>query len=232
MNKNVLWLFPLLTLIAIAPFTPWLDLKVTQFFYNSENPLLERFSSGPQLDFVFNYLIIPAWVVFILSAIGLVLSYLTKKFRNWQSSCLVLVLTFIVGAGFLTHLTLKDHWGRPRPKQVTEFGGIQEFRPFYSPNFFNQPEPSKSFPCGHCTMGFYFFALGLVGNRLKKKWMVLTGYGLAISLGTLLGTVRIIQGGHFFSDVLVGALVMWLTALAMDYLVYSSENALEQSSII
>jgi membrane-associated PAP2 superfamily phosphatase len=230
-NKNMLWLLPILFLIMITPFTPWLDMTITGLFYHAENPLLERFSFGPFFDFAFNYLVIPAWVVFILSALFLVLSYVSKKFKSWQSPCLVLLLTFIVGAGFFTHLMLKDHWGRPRPKQVSEFGGIQEFRPYYSPNFFNQPEPSKSFPCGHCTMGFYFFALALIGKRLNKKWMIYAGYSLAIGLGTLLGSVRIMQGGHFFSDVLFSACLMWLTALSMDFLVYSSQESILEESL-
>ena len=71
----------------------------------------------------------------------------------------------VVGAGFIVHTALKDHWGRPRPKQIIAFGGEQTFRPFYSPNFFHQPEPSKSFPCGHCTMGFYFFAVAFALRR-------------------------------------------------------------------
>ena len=49
-----------------------------------------------------------------------------------------------IGVGLFTHILLKDHWGRPRPKQVTQFGGTQEFHPFYKPNFFDQPQPSRA----------------------------------------------------------------------------------------
>ena len=217
MNKYTLsWLLPIIFMILIAPFTPWLDLSITRYFYQPENSALERF--------IFNYGIMPAWIVFILSTIFLCLSYIMKRFTSWRAPCLVLVLTFIMGAGFFTHLLLKDHWGRPRPRQVTEFGGTQNFRPFYSPNFFDQPEPSKSFPCGHCSMGFYFFALALVGYRLNKKWLMYLGLWTALALGILLGVFRIMQGGHFFSDVVFSALLMWLTALSMDFLIYPNEH--------
>lgn len=222
--SNKRWLIPTLLLILIAPLTPLLDLSITSLFYHPENPLLDRFSSGPFFDFLFYDGIIPAWVVAILSASIYVLSYLSKKLKHLRSPALVLTLSLIIGAGFFTHLVLKDHYGRPRPKQVIQFGGTQEFRPFYSPNLFNQPEPSKSFPCGHCSMGFYFFALGLVGSRLNKKWMTYLGFSLALVLGSLLGIARIMQGAHFFSDVLFSAWLMWVTALSIDYIVYSSER--------
>lgn len=227
-SKSLSWILPIILMILITPFTPWLDLKITSLFYHPENSLLDRFSTGPFFDFFFVQGMFPAWTVFALSTLFLGLSCFLNKFKFWRSPLLVLVLTFVMGAGFFTHLVLKDHWGRPRPKQVTQFGGIQEFRPFYSPNIFNQPEPSKSFPCGHCSMGFFFFALALVGKRLNKKWLTYLGMTIAIVLGSVLGVVRIMQGGHFFSDVLFSALLMWLTAYGMDYLVYSSEEEEEE----
>lgn len=221
MNKNyLLWLIPLLLMAFIAPFTPWLDLEITNHFYHPENPAFERFSTGPTFDFLFNYGIFPGWVLFISATLLFLFSCVLKRFKKFYAPSLVLILTLIVGAGFITHFVLKDHWGRPRPKQTIEFGGTQDFRPFYSPNIFNDKEPAKSFPCGHCSMGFYFFALAVVGMRIKNKRLTYSGFALALFFGVLLGTARIMQGGHYFSDVLFGALIMWLTALAMDYLVY------------
>lgn len=218
------WLLPILLMILITPFTPWLDLTITRYFYEPQNPALERFSEQPFFNFLFNYGILPAWALFIASIITFIASFSYKPLKAWKSPSLVLILTLVIGAGFLTHFVLKDHWGRPRPKQVIEFGGTQNFRPFYSPNIFHQPQPSKSFPCGHCSMGFYFFALALVGIRTKNKWLTYLGFSLAISLGILLGLGRIAQGGHFFSDVLFSALLLWLTALSIDHLVYAKED--------
>ena len=46
--------------------------------------------------------------------------------------------------------------------------------------------------------------------------------GLIISfgLGILLSMARIVQGGHFISDVLFAALLMWETAYFVDWLVF------------
>ena len=59
-------------------------------------------------------------------------------------------------------------------------------------------------------MGFYFFAVAIVCHRLGWKKMAYASFGFAIALGTVLGITRMAQGGHFFSDILVSALIMWL----------------------
>lgn len=150
----------------------------------------------------------------------LLLSFTFDRFRSWRKPSLLLVFTLSIGAGIIVHAILKDHWGRPRPRQAIEFNGQQEFRPFWKPNFFSQPEPSKSFPCGHCTMGFAFFAFYFLGKRLNKPWVSIIGLSLAFFLGTTLGAVRILQGGHFFSDVLISALILWFTAYFSDQFLY------------
>ncbi len=219
-NKSLLWVIPILLVALLAPFTPYLDLTIERYFYALGEGNVEHFVVHPVFEFIYNYGVIPSWIVAIPAMIILVLSYLIKSWKPWRSHALYLVITLAIGAGFIVHAALKDHWGRPRPKQVIEFGGIQEFRPFYEPNFFHQPEPSKSFPCGHCSVGFYFFSLVFLGWRLRKRWITNTGWIVGIGLGIALGITRMAEGGHFFSDVIITALIMWLTALACDWLIY------------
>ncbi len=217
------WLIPLILMLFITPFTPWLDLKVTHLFYTPDPYGIDHFKSGPFFDFLFNYGIFPAWILVGIAVIAALLSYFVDSFKKWQKPALVAILTLAIGAGFITHLVFKDHWGRPRPKQSIEFGGSQNFRPYYSPNLFHQPEPSKSFPCGHCSMGFFFFAIALIGRRIGNKALEYAGWILAFGLGGLLGIARIMQGAHFLSDVLMSALILWLTALFADWLVYQEK---------
>lgn len=206
------WLWPLLFVAALTPFTPFLDLTISDFFYQPS----QSFQSNQFYDFLYHYGLIPAQLLFAISACILFLGCFFKKWKKWHSPALVLTLSLLIGGGLIVHQLFKDHWGRPRPKQVIEFGGAQPFRPFYQPNFFNQPEPSKSFSCGHCTMGFYFFSLALVGRRLGYKKTFWVALALAFGLGFSLSLARIAQGGHFFSDTVVSAVVMWLSAYACD----------------
>jgi lipid A 4'-phosphatase len=222
--KYITWWLPILLFILLAPFTPFLDLEIERFFYNMNSDPSHRFISNNFTHFMYEFGTIPAWIVVSIASIMLLLSYTKRKWKSCYNPSLVLLLTVAIGAGFITHALLKDQWGRPRPKQVIEFGGIQEFRPFWKPNFFDQPEPSKSFPCGHCTMGFFFFALALVGKRIQNNALFWTGIILAFSLGIALSLARMMMGGHFLSDTIMSALIMWLTAISCDWFFYGNEE--------
>lgn len=199
-------LFPIGFLIIITPWLNKIDLKTSAFFYKNS-----QFTSNTFWDALYNYGIWPAWIVIIIAIGGLCLSVF-RSYRKYLFPSLYLILTLGIGSGFMIHFVLKENWGRPRPKQTLEYGGAQPFLPYYQPNFLQTSEPSKSFSCGHCSMGFYFFAVALVGRANKSRKLYWLGIAIALILGSLLSLTRIIQGGHFFSDTLVSALIMWLTA--------------------
>lgn len=131
-------------------------------------------------------------------------------------------ITLTLGAGLITNMGLKEYWGRPRPKQVIEFGGKHEYRPFWHPNFHTRHDPQRSFPSGHVAMGFYFLSLYLVGKRYNNVPLKRSGLFLVAFLGGGLMIARIAQGGHFFSDVLFSPILMWYVAKASDWLVFDS----------
>lgn len=212
------WLFPLIWLILITPLTPKLDLEIEHYFFEDHH-----FSNNAFFTFLYNYGCWPTLAFFGFILFAFVATFFYEKLKKWRNPFLILTLSFVLGTGLVVHVILKDHWGRPRPKQVVEFGGEQNFRPYYSPNFFHQPEPSKSFPCGHCSMGFYFFSLAILGKRISSKYLMQTGFALAFSLGVLLSISRMAQGGHFFSDTLLSAYIMWTAALICDWIIYEKK---------
>lgn len=215
------WWLPLFLMALLTPWSPSLDLAVSQFFYRLGG---DNFISNDITTFFYTYGVIPADLLVATALMIFITSYILHR-KEWRAPALVLILTLAIGAGLIIHPLLKDQWGRPRPKQIVQFGGMQEFRPYYKPNFFNQPEPSRSFPCGHCSMGFYFFALMLVGKRIDRPLIQYIGLSIALGLGIALSIVRIAQGGHFLSDTLMTALIMWETALLCDFLIYHYKKA-------
>jgi len=220
MRTFLRWIIPLAIILALTPFSIQLDLLIERYFFNPQG----AFVYTPFNLFVYNYL---AWItdaVMIGTVFVLLYSFATKKWKELRKPSLYLILVLAIGAGLIVHVILKDHWGRPRPKQIEEFGGIQQYRAWYQPNFFDQPEPSKSFPCGHCSMGFFFFGVMILGDRLKKRWLYWTGLSLAIFLGVAFSYARMQQGGHFFTDTLFTACIMWWTALGCDYLIFGAPN--------
>lgn len=212
--NNLKWIIPLVCVLVLIPFGSWIDMHIAHYYFEYEGG---SFHSTSFFDFIYDYGPLPAEGVAIGSVFLLFL-------RKWRRIGLLLVLMMVVGAGALVHGVLKDHWGRPRPKQVVEFGGKQPFRPFYSPNIFHQIEPSKSFPCGHCSMGFYFLAFVVLGMRYRNRMVFWGGLFLSLILGGVLGWTRIVQGGHFFTDVILSGFVMWMTALVLDWLIWGREN--------
>ncbi|MEF3192734.1 MAG: phosphatase PAP2 family protein, partial [Halothiobacillaceae bacterium] len=71
-------------------------------------------------------------------------------------------------------------------------------------------DEGKSFPCGHCSVGFALASLWLVLRRWRPvlSWAAL---GVAVALGASMGYARIAAGGHYLSDVLWAA---WISLFA------------------
>jgi membrane-associated PAP2 superfamily phosphatase len=212
---------PLLFFAAIAYFTPGIDLELSRYFYD---PITNTFWSPRWAHIIRHWAIIPAMFIAVAASVFLILSYFVRRWKKWRPHALLLILPMALGAGIITHNLLKDRWGRPRPRQIENFGGTETFRPFYKPNLSVTEQPLKSFPCGHCTMGFYFFAVALLGRRLRCQWLFFAGLALALVLGVALSAARIAQGGHFLSDTLATAILMWVVSMATDWLLFSRET--------
>lgn len=210
----------------MTPFSAELDLAVAKMTFNrSWNGVeaIERgFFSTPFFDFIYLYGVLPSQLVCFAALIVMFLSIWKPKLKRYRGVCAVLSLTLGVGSLFITHTILKECWGRPRPRQTQEFGGQQPFRAYYQPLFNKAPEPSKSFPSGHSTCGFYFFCLYFLGRRFSLKALSQFGLITGFVLGGMLSMARIVQGGHFISDVYVAGLIMWLTSYFIDYLVFDA----------
>lgn len=205
-------LVPLLLFLLLTPWLSRVDLAVSHLFFH-EN----AFASHPFLDAIFHYAIFPAWMIVLPACFLCIAAFFQPAWRKWQRPAAACVLTLAIGSGLIIHAIFKEHWGRPRPKQVIAFGGTQPFSPYYQPHFFS-PVPAKSFPAGHPSMGFYFFIFVWLGRFYGSSKLVWIGWTASLGLGILLGFGRIAQGGHFFSDVLVSSLIMWWSALFCSWL--------------
>lgn len=114
---------------------------------------------------------------------------------------LYLFLALAMGPGLVVNSVFKEHWGRARPMQVAEFSGDKQFTPAFV--ITNQCETNCSFVSGDPSVGFYLFSVTLLFG-IRLLWLPLV-------MGGILGSVRIIQGAHFFSDVLLsGIFTFWV----------------------
>ena len=225
-KRNAVWAYPLILLILITPLSASLDLFIAKMtFYRgwSQNSSSEvGFYTTPLFDMIYLYGGLPAALIGTFSGFCVIASVWSERLKKYRGICSVLCLTLFFGSLVITQSILKEHWGRPRPRQIEDFGGAQKFRAYYQPQFNNTPEPSKSFPSGHSTCGFYFFCFYFLGKRYKMKALAAFGLIAAVCSGGILSVARIVQGGHFISDAYIAALIMWLTAYYTDYLVFDA----------
>ncbi len=162
----------------------------------------------PVYNWLYVYGILPALVGSVGALLLLIAGQYVKVLRRYSKVCLYLFLVLAIGNGIITNALLKELWGRPRPSQITQFGGEEPFEPSLTIDLDSR---GKSFPCGHATMGFYFFAVALLLRRKARA----IAFSFALLFGLAIGAARMSFGGHFSTDVVWAAIVMWLTALTL-----------------
>lgn len=125
-----------------------------------------------------------------------------------------LLISLAVGPGLVVNTVLKDHWGRARPAQIAEFGGDKGFTPVFVPS--DQCQRNCSFPAGDPAVAFYFVSFAfLIADRRRRR----AAEAAAIGCGAAVGFVRVAQGGHFLSDVVLSGFFVyaasWLLFLSI-----------------
>ncbi|BCS52426.1 phosphatase PAP2 family protein [Geobacter sp. SVR] len=187
------------------------DLKLSALFFRPEG-----WAVGDRPFWHFLYLL-NRTPVFAMAVAGLALALygrVNPAWRQWRRQGVFLVILALLGPGLLVNSVFKEYWGRPRPREVVEFGGKKQF---LQPWQMGTPHNGRSFPSGHSAAAFYlaapYFPLRRRRPRLALAW--LTG-GLAF--GVLMSFARITQGGHFLSDTLWAWGMVHLTAASLYYL--------------
>lgn len=213
-----LWLPELAVLAALASgatilfSVTRLDIRAARWFYHPE--LADPWPIASQPLWLLFYRSAP-WVTGSLAAAGTALLVAGAIRRTWSGLRLpgtFLLLCVVLGPGLIINGILKDHWGRPRPRQIVEFGGRLQYVPPLVP----ARTHGKSFPCGHCSVG-YLYASGWWLWRRRHPLRAAASLAAGTTLGTLLGFGRMAAGGHFLSDVIWSGLIAFGVAHALFY---------------
>lgn len=197
-----------LLLVLSLPF--WLfdlDFIISCLFYSSKGGFIYK-DSFPW-KFLYEYAPLPSFIILIGSVLYLIIGFFNLKyFKKFRWEAIYLTLVMLIGPGLIVNAALKDHWGRPRPRQIEEFGGKHEYLKLWEKG---KAGEGKSFPSGHASVGFYFFAIYFLLRSRNSRWTALS-FWIALGFGTLVGLTRIVQGGHFASDVIWSAGLLYLTS--------------------
>jgi lipid A 4'-phosphatase len=108
---------------------------------------------------------------------------------------LLMLLTLAFVPGVLANLVLKEHWGRPRPIDIAQFGGQEHFRPWWDPR--GDCPKNCSFIAGEPSGAFWTMAAAAVA---PPQWRA-PAYAAALLFGTAVGLLRMAAGAHFFTDI-------------------------------
>jgi membrane-associated PAP2 superfamily phosphatase len=123
-------------------------------------------------------------------------------------AAVLMLVTLALAPGVIANLVLKEHWGRPRPIDVAEFGGAEHFRPWWDPR--GDCPKNCSFVAGEPSGAFWTLAPALLA---PPHWRALATVA-ALAFGSAVGLLRMTAGAHFFTDVvfagLFAFLVIWL----------------------
>jgi lipid A 4'-phosphatase len=206
----------LLIALAVAaavgvPFAlaPELDLRLAGLFYDPSLPVgWVGFLRGLQW---LRWL--STWLIVVIAAPAF-LAVVVKLVWPWRPLLLpgravvLMIATLALAPGIAANILLKDHWGRPRPIDVTEFGGDEHFVPWWDPR--GDCPKNCSFVAGEPAGAFWTLAPAAL---TPPPWRALA-YGGALAFGAGVGLLRMAGGGHFFSDAVFAGvftfLIIWL----------------------
>ncbi len=189
-----------------------LDLRLQDRFYSGgEKWPGEETTAGRVL---YSYGTIPSILLGFAGLVVLVAGIWNGRARARRRGAAFLFLVLVIGPGLVVNTTFKEHWGRPRPRDLVRYGGKEEYRKVWT---WPGKQGGNSFPSGHAATAFYLFVpyFLLRRNRPGRAAAILA---FGIVCGLVMGIARMTQGGHYASDVVWSGGFTWLVAVAMDRL--------------
>jgi lipid A 4'-phosphatase len=230
--RDSLWPLPALLLalaLVFAFFADWpaADIAVSARFYDPATGHWWAETGLPNLVRLAIWRLAEVTVLLSVVAIGAGLwrgrPTLGIATRVWAY---VLAL-FVAGPGLLVETVLKPLWGRARPAQIEEFGGMLLFTPPYE--IANQCLKNCSFVAGEVAgaTALAVAVLVLLQYRRPPVRPLLRAAGtiLAPMLPLVTGAQRLAAGRHFLSDIVLSLLLVLLIALLLRPLLPPSSAA-------
>lgn len=190
-----------LALVFILAFTRWPELElrlVTPFYQHGAG-----FPAGEVWWIKAIYVSVARFWVLAVMLLAMLLAGCLPACRaplkRRRKGLLYLLTALLLGPGLIVNTLFKDHWGRPRPVHLAQFGGSATFTPVLA--YSAQCVRNCSFPSGHA--GAAFFPMAGYWLTRQRRWLV-----LGIASGLLVGYTRMAMGAHFLSDIICSGFIV------------------------
>jgi membrane-associated phospholipid phosphatase len=205
MNRTGVLIALAIAVIVGIPFglDPGLDLALSGLFYEGDGVWRVLDSQSGSLRDLASWLI-AGIVAPALIALAIKWVLPRRALLLPGRAIILMIVTLALGPGLLVNVVLKDNSGRPRPQYVTQFGGDEAMRAWWDPR--GDCDKNCSFVAGESSGAFWTMAGAAVA---PPHWRA-AAYGAALTFGAAVGVLRMSAGGHFFTDVVFGGIVVFL----------------------
>ena len=212
LNSNIFLLSIIIFLILIIFLSVGssLDIYISSLFYQEQqNFVLQDYHL---ITIFIRKTILPILILYLLImpavSIFLPINKIYFNFKITLKEYLFVFLSALFNLLIVVNVILKNLWGRARPNDILELGGKETFTPWF--HFSDACNTNCSFVSGDASVGFSIIALFFITKIKMFFWM-------ALCFGCLLGVTRILEGGHFFSDVLIAGFLIFILTYFQHY---------------
>lgn len=209
-----------LPVLILFEITAW-DIHIQQFFYIAETSKwlisqkgwVEKYlhDGGKTLTHIYANVCI----------LGLLLSFFKRTFKPFKSDFIFLILAITLSTGAVAELKqLTNIWC---PSQITLFNGMATYVKIFEPRMLVEGR-GVCWPSGHASAGFAFVSAYFVVRRYWPRYAIWALLG-GLSMGFVYGSVRMLQGLHFFSHILWSGIICWVIMVVLSMVVFKENRA-------
>lgn len=192
---------------------PWIDIAISELFFRERvciatGKICGTFplSSSPVFGPIRQWLQVTPVTLAALLWLAILWRIVSRRSlaHPFDRAGLAVVSAMVIGAGILVNMVFKEHWGRPRPYMTDLFSGPYPFVP--AGHISDYCVTNCSFVSGEAASSFWLVALATLTPIGYRRWALAAAF--TVATGTSL--LRVAFGGHYLSDVILGALLSLL----------------------
>lgn len=197
---------------------PQIDLWFTGLFYDPQDGFVWQQSTA--LRALYKAVPVFGWATAVALCVSIVLGFVQRRgpLHAYRKGAIYLLVVLLLGPGVVVNEVIKAHSGRARPSYSEPFGGPKAFTRAFVPA--DQCARNCSFVSGHAAVGFFFLSFAFVFARARRIWLV-----VGVSLGSIFGLARIVEGAHFLSDVVFSGFSVYFVAALLHWLMFRRGSA-------